>query len=117
MNNNIRTEVFIFIGLISVVLSIVCFVYGDLKFEQRSMYGGDAFTGIQNAAAVTSENVMILAKIVKIGFGSVLLVAGLGFLGFGLTEPMKKEADEDIEGTGINAPSDQKVIEDDIAEE
>lgn len=117
MNNNIRAKILILIGSISIVLSIVCFAYGDLKFEPRSIYGGDAYTGIQNAAAVTSENVMILAKIVKIGFSSVLLVAGLGFLCFGLTEPIKKEADEDIEGTGINTPSDQKVIEDEIIEE
>ena len=65
MNNNIRAKILIVIGVISIVLSIFCFGYGDLKFEPRSMYGGDAYTGIQNAAAVTSENVMILAKIVK----------------------------------------------------
>ena len=59
------------------------------------MYGGDAFTGIQNAGAQTSENVMELAKIVQFGFGSVLLVAGLGFLGVGLTTPMTKKSDDE----------------------
>ncbi len=112
MNNNIRAKILIVIGVISIVLSIFCFGYGDLKFEPRSMYGGDAYTGIQNAAAVTSENVMILAKIVKFGFGSVLLVAGLGFLCFGLTEPIKKEVGEEI-----TTPSNQKEIEDEIIEE
>ena len=52
------------------------------------MYGGDAYTGIQNAAATTSKNVRDLAGIVQFGFGSILLVMGLTLVGFGLTTPM-----------------------------
>ena len=51
------------------------------------MYGGDAYTGIQNAAATTSKNVKELAGIVQFGFGSILLVMGLGLVGLGLTTP------------------------------
>lgn len=95
MAKNIRTIIFIVIGVISIGLSIRCFSFKELSSEPKSMYGGDAFTGIQNAGAQTSENVMELAKIVQFGFGSVLLVAGLGFLGVGLTTPMTKKSDED----------------------
>lgn len=95
MAKNIRTIILIVIGVISVGLSIRCFSFKELSSEPKSVYGGDAFTGIQNAGAQTSENVMELAKIVQFGFGSVLLVAGLGFLGVGLTTPMTKKSDED----------------------
>lgn len=97
MVNKIRTIIFIVIGIILIGLSIRCFSYKTMEFTEKSMYGGDAFTGIQNAGAQTSENVSGLASIVQFGFGSVLLVAGLGFLGVGLTSPIgKKSEDTDI---------------------
>lgn len=95
MAKNIRTIILIVIGVISIGLSIRCFSFKELSSQPKSVYGGDAFTGIQNAGAQTSENVMELAKIVQFGFGSVLLVAGLGFLGVGLTTPMTRKSDED----------------------
>lgn len=94
MGKNIRTIIFIVIGVISIGLSIRCFSFKEMDYERASMYGGDAFTGIQNAGAQTSENVKDLAKIVQFGFGSVLLVAGLGFLGIGLTTPMTGKQSE-----------------------
>lgn len=95
MGKNIRTVILIIIGIVSIGLSIKCFSFKELSYEPKSMYGGDAFTGIQNAGAQTSENVKELANIVKFGFGSVLLVAGLGFLGVGLTTPMTKRVSEE----------------------
>ncbi len=95
MVNKIRTIIFIVIGIISIGLSIRCYSYKAMEFTEKSMYGGDAFTGIQNAGAQTSENVSGLACIVQFGFGSVLLVAGLGFLGVGLTSPLGKKQDEE----------------------
>lgn len=88
---NIRTYLIIGVGIISIILSIRCFCYKSLGHESSSVYGGDAFTGIQNAAAATSKNIEGLASIVQFGFGSVLLVTGLGFLTVGLTSPLKKE--------------------------
>lgn len=95
MGKNIRTIIFIVIGVISIGLSIRCFSFKEMDYERASMYGGDAFTGIQNAGAQTSKNVKDLAKIVQFGFGSVLLVAGLAFLGVGLTTPVTKRVDEE----------------------
>ena len=88
MAQKIRAIVLIVIGVIAIGLSIKCFTIDELDYETRSMYGGDAFTGIQNAAAVTSRNVKELAEIVKFGFSSVLFVMGLTLVGFGLTTPM-----------------------------
>lgn len=105
MGKDIRTVILIIIGVISIGLSIKCFSFKELDYEPKSMYGGDAFTGIQNAGAQTSENVKELANIVKFGFGSVLLVTGLGFLGVGLTTPVTKRVSEDEQQE--DAPSEQ----------
>ncbi len=88
MAQKFRAIVLIVIGVIAIGLSIKCFTIDELDYETRSMYGGDAYTGIQNAAAMTSRNVKELAEIVKFGFGSVLFVMGLTLVGFGLTTPM-----------------------------
>ena len=88
MVQNLRSIVLIVIGVIAIGLSIKCYTIDDLSYESSSMYGGDAFTGIQNAAATTSKNVKELAAIVQFGFGSVLLVTGLALVGVGLTTPM-----------------------------
>lgn len=85
----------IIVGVISIGLSIRCFTFGKLDYEEKMEYGGDAFTGIQNATAKTSQNVVELAKIAKFGFGSVLLVVGLSFLGIGLTSPIQNSENND----------------------
>ena len=88
MVQKFKSIVMIVVGIVAIILSIVCFSFKSLDYERSSMYGGDAYTGIQNAAATTSKNVKELASIVQFGFGSILLVAGLGFIGVGLTTPM-----------------------------
>ena len=59
------------------MLGIVCFCLDTGVYSNTQTYGGDAYTGIQHAATYTAWNVKDLARIVKIGFGSVLLIAGL----------------------------------------
>ena len=78
-------------GIISLVLSQKCFDFIYLDYESKITYGGDAYTGIQNAAAVTSLNVKKLADIVQYGFGSVLLVMGLALIALGITTQLKKQ--------------------------
>jgi len=88
MVQKLRSIVLIVVGIIAIGLSIKCYTTDKLDYESRSMYGGDAYTGIQNAAAMTSKNVKELAEIVQFGFGSVLLVMGLTLVGIGMTTPM-----------------------------
>lgn len=88
MVQKLRSIVLILVGIIAIGLSIKCYTIDDLDWEPRSTYGGDAYTGIQNAAAMTSRNVKELASIVQYGFGSVLLVMGFTLVGVGLTTPM-----------------------------
>ena len=84
MLQNIRTIAFSLAGFISIVLSVKCYSMDELNFELSNLYGGDAYTGIQNAAAMTSRNVKELAEIVQFGFGSILLVMGLTLMAVGL---------------------------------
>lgn len=103
MVQNLRSTVLIVIGIIAIGLSIKCYTIDDLDYESRSMYGGDAYTGIQNAAAMTSRNVKELASIVQFGFGSVLLVMGLSLVGVGLTTPMgARNANSEPVPTNVN---------------
>lgn len=90
MANKTRSIFFTIVGALSIILSIVCFTKEISSGALHSYYGGDAYTGIQNAAADTSKNVVELSKIAKTGFGSILLIAGLAFVGFGLTTPVLK---------------------------
>jgi len=93
----VRIVILLLIGILSIVLSYKCYTYSDLSGVASAVYGGDAFTGIQNAAATTAKNVAELAKVVQFGFGSILLVNGLAFIGVALTMPLtgaKKMSDK-----------------------
>ncbi len=71
-------------GLLAIILGCVCFGKDDGSWERSYTYGGDAYTGIQNAAAQTANNVQALADINRFGFGAVLLVGGIALTGAGL---------------------------------
>lgn len=78
-------------GCISIFLSLVIWVHGVGDEELNKSYGGDAYTGIQNAAAQTSRNVYELACITKLGFGSILFIGGLFIIAFTLPGTPKVE--------------------------
>lgn len=54
-------------GIVTVILGIlaICLgnsVYYSVSYEHNKSYGGDAYTGIQNAAAKTANNVNYLGS-------------------------------------------------------
>ena len=65
------------VGIACIALGIVSYCYGWGKIIFYSYYGGDAYTGIQQAAADTGNNVSRLCKICSFSFGSILVIAGL----------------------------------------
>ena len=87
-------------GFLAVAFAIVLFAGGGAgvtdmatgTYTSYNYYGGDAYTGIQQAAADTARNVRDLALIVRSGFqgvsgtgtGFLLLVAGFGLIAFSL---------------------------------
>ena len=70
------------IGIIALVKSSS--VNGDsfYHFTEHNFYGGDAYTGIQNAAADAANNAANLSKCICAGFSAILLIAGLVLLCF-----------------------------------
>ena len=67
-------------GVISIILGIIAACLKTGVKEQAFSYGGDAYTGIQNAAAQTATNVHYLANIIRFGISSLLIIAGLALI-------------------------------------
>lgn len=65
---------------------------GYYVFEKQ--YGGDAYTGVQNAAAVTGQNVKKLTEINQFGFGSILMVGGVALIAAGIPESKKRKEEK-----------------------
>ena len=80
------------IAALCLIFAIVCFTmdadYARGSTESNSSYGGDAYTGIQNAAAQTATNVYYLNKNLSNFATCVVTMGGFFFvivaLGFGL---------------------------------
>lgn len=64
-------------GILSAILGFVVFGLDTGSWENPSSYGGDAYTGIQNAAAQTANNVQDLTEIIKFGVASLLIIVGI----------------------------------------
>lgn len=90
MKNGIAVAL-LFVGLISVILGIVCFSMENGAKELNSYYGGDAYTGIQQAAAQGARNGYYGNNILCLGFGSVLTVAGMVIMLLAINSILKNE--------------------------
>lgn len=64
MNSKVRSILLALAGGVSIALSIYCFNMDAGEYCGDSMYGGDAYTGMQNASATAARNVKMLSKIV-----------------------------------------------------
>lgn len=69
------------IGIALIVLGIISIVWGlGLNYSGISssdkLYGGDAYTGIQNASSTTANNVKELGETVCSGLKGILVVMG-----------------------------------------
>lgn len=66
-------------GILSVVFGIIVKNYYSryLSYTLSKSYGGDAYTGIQNAAAYTANNVRAVYHLIQNGFMFLLIVIGL----------------------------------------
>ncbi|MBR2645973.1 MAG: hypothetical protein IKD47_00225 [Clostridia bacterium] len=107
--------IFMAIGLLSIIFSIIFFKKDiDLRWFNGSgvlkeTYGGDAYTGIQNAVADTANNIRALSldieefglevlKMMNSFFGYILLVVGLLIFAIGVRELLKNKKETCING-------------------
>lgn len=70
------------IGIISGILSIIFGIiiknhFYNISYIQSTSYGGDAYTGIQNAAADTGNNIRGLFYVIHDGLVFLLIIIGL----------------------------------------
>ena len=70
----------IILGVLTIVLAIVVFTKSVGYYEKNVSYGGDAYTGIQNAAAQTANNVQYVGEMIRFALGSQMLVMGLAMV-------------------------------------
>ena len=95
--NNKRIGAIILIVAGALAIALGCFLYtldtGTLV--SRQTYGGDAYTGIQNAAAHTANNLVDVASIIALGLGGILFFGGLALIATGIAIlPNVRPADE-----------------------
>lgn len=64
-------------GILCILLSFGVYGSDTGSYESNKSYGGDAYTGIQNASAQAANNVQYLTEAVAFGGGSVMLISGL----------------------------------------
>ena len=74
----IKSLIFVVAALCSFYFSHKCFDERAGSYVSEKTYGGDAYTGIQNAAA---KNAADVAEIVQKGFGYFFIVSGIILLG------------------------------------
>lgn len=80
MNKKLLKTGGLILGILAIIFAIVVFCMDTGSFEGAEFYGGDAYTGIQQAAAQSANNVKDVGAIIKVGLGSILLVHGLTFV-------------------------------------
>ena len=85
MDKNILGKLFLIIALVSVIFAIVCFTLDVGNIEWDESYGGDAYTGIQNAAAETANNLVILNLNITRIAGFAFIITTLTFASIGIS--------------------------------
>lgn len=67
-------------GFISIIFAFVVKKMSIGSYENNYTYGGDAYTGMQNASAQAANNVQALADIVRTGLFALLFVIGVALI-------------------------------------
>lgn len=101
MNRKIIKYTFLALGILATIFAIVIYDYDVGLPESYKSYGGDAYTGIQQAAAQTANNVFNLAEIVQTGFAFILLIHGGILSSISLCIEIPKKAKNQVAGEQI----------------
>lgn len=68
---------FLVVGILSVILGFSAYGCSTGSYESNKSYGGDAYTGMQNASAQIANNVQCATEAVAGLFGNILLIGGI----------------------------------------
>lgn len=83
LKNTAIAIVLIVAGIFSI--ASVDSVYGRGDYADLHSYGGDAYTGMQNAAAIGANNVQRVIRILSNGFDRLFCIIGIVLLGTGVS--------------------------------
>ena len=110
-NNNpnkaekIRNILFLIIGVLSIIFAIKIGGLSTGSFEMPLSYGGDAYTGIQNACAGAANNAIDVANILQQGFKYCLIIADFVLVSIGGTSLFKVS---ETKPQAIDTPAEEK---------
>ena len=110
-NNNpnkaekIRNILFLIIGVLSIIFAIKIGGLSTGSFEMPLSYGGDAYTGIQNACAGAANNAIDVANILQQGFKYCLIIPGFVLVSIGGTSLFKVS---ETKPQAIDTPAEEK---------
>lgn len=95
LKNNMKNKRLI-IGISFIVLGIISIIWGlNITYTGISSlsetYGGDAYTGIQNAASRTANNINELGNTLCVGLKGILIVMGGAIIIYGTSIILKEE--------------------------
>ncbi len=89
-SNYVGTPIYVVLKYIASAISFIGFfgiMVSDIgDYAVKNSYGGDAYTGIQQAGATTANNIRMMASMCKIGFACFLLAFGFLMLSMALKE-------------------------------
>lgn len=95
LKNNMKNKRLI-LGISFIILGIISIIWGlSLTYTGISSlsetYGGDAYTGIQNAASRTANNINELGNTLCVGLKGILIVMGGAIIIYGTSIVLKEE--------------------------
>lgn len=74
----ISAIIFLVVAAVAIIFGFLCYEMSAGSYESSETYGGDAYTGIQNAAAQTANNVyytsILIGEIASYAFFFVAVV-------------------------------------------
>lgn len=112
MLNKFKFYIYIAIGVIAIGLSIktYAFFYEHLSAEEKRLYENITLSCEAQEDILNDHNPMLkkltyirkdnkrhnekLTSLIQFGFGSILLISGLGFIAVGITSPLPKKDQE-----------------------
>ncbi len=99
-------------GILSMVFGFICLSNRVGTYVIDKSYGGDAYTGIQNAVADTANNIQTLSENLIFGFGALLIVIGIAILCYFFVKLIEElEKDRVTTSINVNPIVTEKIIE------
>ena len=89
---------FLVIAGVSAIFAVMCLMnmFDNYRYVYSQTYGGDAYTGIQNAAVATAQNIEVLGEAVVVLSGFVFILATLVFTALGIAMLLDLKKDKPV---------------------